>query len=354
MFASAFPRASRVGTKGLIQRCRAEIDATKFRTGVLVLSDPAPSASDSGESAAPPPVPDFAAALALQVGVVVVAALYFAREVLIPITFAILLSFVLAPLVDLLRRVKLGRVPSVLLAVLVAIGVLAAVGGIIGSQVAQLATNIPEYAVAIEKKVDTVRNYAIHHLSGLVERLGLGSKPQVREGGTQSAPAGASAPQPELAQPTGPAAPSSGISPLGLIERYLSPVLSPLATFGIILVVAVFVLLQKEDLRDRLIRLFGSTDLHRTTAAMDDAGRRLSRYFLTQLAINSVFGVIIGVGLFFVGIPNPVLWAILSAILAFRALYRLVHFRRPPHRARDRRRSWLVNGDLDGYALCRR
>jgi hypothetical protein len=102
-----------------------------------------------------------------------------------------------------------------------------------------------------------------------------------------------------------------------LVETYLGPVLSPFATLGIVFVVAVFALLQQEDLRDRLIRLMGSEDLHRTTLAIDDGARRLSRYFATQLTINVLFGVVIGTGLFFIGVPNPVLWAILSALLRF-------------------------------------
>ena len=106
-------------------------------------------------------------------------------------------------------------------------------------------------------------------------------------------------------------------TPLELASRYLSPILSPLATIGIVFIVAVFALLQKEDLRDRLIRLFGSTDLHGPTIAIDDGGRRLSRYLLAQFSINTGFGVIIGVGLFFIGVPNPVLWGILSALLRF-------------------------------------
>ncbi len=102
-----------------------------------------------------------------------------------------------------------------------------------------------------------------------------------------------------------------------LAYRYLSPILSPLATLGIVFVVAVFALLQREDLRDRLIRLVGSDDLHRTTLAIDDGGRRLSKYFITQLSINTAFGVVVGIGLFFIGVPNPVLWGILSALLRF-------------------------------------
>ena len=102
-----------------------------------------------------------------------------------------------------------------------------------------------------------------------------------------------------------------------MAEEYLSPILSPLATFGIVFVVAVFALLQREDLRDRLIRLVGSDDLHGTTVAMDDGARRLSTYFLTQLSINTAFGVVIGLGLLLIGVPNPVLWGILSALLRF-------------------------------------
>ena len=118
------------------------------------------------------------------------------------------------------------------------------------------------------------------------------------------------------AAPASSALPSTS-SPLELARRYLSPVLSPLATFGIVFIVAIFALLQQEDLRDRLIRLFGTTDLHRATVAIDDGGRRLSRYFLTQLCINTGFGCLIGLGLFFIGVPNPVLWAILSALMRF-------------------------------------
>ncbi|HYZ64809.1 MAG TPA: AI-2E family transporter, partial [Acetobacteraceae bacterium] len=104
---------------------------------------------------------------------------------------------------------------------------------------------------------------------------------------------------------------------LELAQRLLGPVLTPLATMAIVFVVATFMLVQREDLRDRLIRLFGSNDLHRTTAALDDAAARLSRYFLTQLAINSGFGCVIAAGLFLIGLPNPILWGILAGLMRF-------------------------------------
>ncbi|MCJ2008752.1 AI-2E family transporter, partial [Methylobacterium sp. J-092] len=91
----------------------------------------------------------------------------------------------------------------------------------------------------------------------------------------------------------------------------------PLTTVGIVLVVVVFLLLQREDLRNRMIRLFGSSDLHRTTVAMDDAAGRLGTYFLAQLGMNAAFGVIVGVGLWFIGVPNPLLWGVFSALMRF-------------------------------------
>lgn len=248
--------------------------------------------------------------LSLQVGVVIVAALYLAREVLVPITVAALLSFVLSPLVNFLGRLRLGRVPSVLIAVLLAIAIIGIIGAIIGSQVAQLTRHAPEYAATIDKKVSTVREFATDKITGALEHLGYDAKSL-----TFSAPSSATKGEPP--DRNQPAPGSNPGNPLGLLKKYLSPVLSPFATFGIIVVVAIFVLLQKEDLRDRMIRLFGSADLHRTTVAMDDAAERLSRYFLAQLGLNSAFGVVIGIGLYFIGVPNPLLWAILSALLRF-------------------------------------
>ena len=97
----------------------------------------------------------------------------------------------------------------------------------------------------------------------------------------------------------------------------LLPLLEPLATTGIVFVVLIFILMQREDLRDRMIRLFGSSDLHRTTAAMDDAARRLSRYFLTQLALNAAFGVVAAIGLWLIGVPSPILWGVFAALMRF-------------------------------------
>ena len=101
------------------------------------------------------------------------------------------------------------------------------------------------------------------------------------------------------------------------LQSLISPLLHPLATTGIIVIFVIFILLQREDLRNRLIRLAGSHDLQRTTAALDDAASRLSRLFLIQLLLNGSFGVIIGSGLWLIGVPSAILWGILAAVLRF-------------------------------------
>ena len=101
------------------------------------------------------------------------------------------------------------------------------------------------------------------------------------------------------------------------LRSLIAPLVSPLATTGIIIIFVIFILIQREDLRNRLIRLAGSHDLQRTTAALDDAAARLSRLFLSQLLVNGGFGVLIGVGLWLIGIPSAILWGILAAVLRF-------------------------------------
>jgi predicted PurR-regulated permease PerM len=254
--------------------------------------------------------PALASLLSLAVGVVVVGALYFGRTVLVPIMLAVLLAFILAPLVEMFRRLKIGRAPSVIIAVLLALGVIGATASIVGMQVAHLASNAPEYAHAIQKKLAVARSSDLGQLPQTLDRLSRQiNAPQKR------APAGLAA------RSTGGAIPvevhQPAVTPLEGLRLLIAPLIGPFETMIIVLVVAVFVLLQREDLRDRLIRLFGSSDLHRTTVALDDAGARLSRYFLTQCAVNASFGCAIGAGLWFIGVPAPMLWGILAGLLRF-------------------------------------
>ena len=269
-----------------------------------------------------PGTPGVTGLLSLATGVVVVAALSVAREVLVPITLAVLLSFVLAPIVELLRRIRVPHVLSVLLAVLLSLGVLGVGAGLIGLQVAGLATDVPRYATTIQAKVGALRGATIGRLDEITKRLGRQLQHPVQPPSTvppATVPPATGTEQSALAVPKAipVAVQEPAADPLQLAVRVLQPVLAPFESALIIFIVAVFILLQKEDLRDRLIRLFGSTDLHRTTIAMDDAAHRLSRYFLSQLGINALFGVVVAVGLTVIGVPSPILWGVLGALLRF-------------------------------------
>ncbi len=256
--------------------------------------------------------PGLTGLLSLAVAVVVIAALYFAREVLLPITVAVILSFMLAPLVARFQRWHVPHVAAVLLAVLIAIGIVGGIAGVIGTQVAGIAADIPQYQATIKRKISSVQSMTTGRLRGLTQRLDS----QMGKGPTQpdaepAAPA-AGTPKAQLVEVQPP--PTSAME---LARTVLEPVLSPLATLFIILIVTIFVLMQREDLRDRMIRLFGSNDLQRTTVALDDAGRRLGRYYLSQLAINVAFGAVATLGLYLIGVPSAALWGVTSAVLRF-------------------------------------
>ncbi|MBV9567487.1 MAG: AI-2E family transporter [Hyphomicrobiales bacterium] len=251
--------------------------------------------------------------------VVIVAGLYLAREVIIPITLAVLLAFVLAPVVKLLRRLSIWRVPSVFLAVLLAIAVVLGIAGLIGTQIADMASQVPRYETTIRAKIEAVRQSTFDKASALVTRWARQLEPAQSDQSKNPSPntkATPSNPSPEQ-KPLPVEVHQPERSPLEIAESILTPVVSPLATLAATFVVAIFVLLQREDLRDRLISLFGSGDLHRTTLAMDDAAERLSNYLLTLLGINAAFAVVIGIGLIFIGVPSPLLWAVLSGLLRF-------------------------------------
>jgi predicted PurR-regulated permease PerM len=267
------------------------------------------------------------------VGATIVAVLYFGREIFIPIAIALLLSFVLTPLVNRLRRLRLPRLMAVGVSVLLTLGIVGAMATLIGIQAADLAGDIPRYRATIERKIDGLRASPVGHITDYIANIGRalhngGKEPGQDQAKEPAKEAQQAAPQPpDSASGLDPARPgpkpvlvevsSAQPGPLETLGTLLSPVLQPLATVGIVFVVLLFVLMQREDLRDRMIRLAGSSDLHRTTGAIDDAAGRLSRYFVVQLALNTAFGVVIGIGLYVIGVPNPVLWAIFAALMRF-------------------------------------
>ncbi|KMO31020.1 membrane protein [Methylobacterium variabile] len=261
----------------------------------------------------------------LVIAAVIAAALYFGREILIPIVIAVLLSFVLGPLVALLRKLRIGRIASVGVAVLLLLTVVAGLGGLIGMQLADLSTGLPRYQRTIAQKAENLKAGPLGDIAGYVRSINhqiqqAGAPDQKPEQKPEHKPEANRRAEPAVQNPDKPVlveVRDRDLSPFELAEKVLAPAISPLATLGIVFVVLIFILVQREDLRDRMIRLAGSSDLHRTTVAMDDAARRLSRFFLVQLALNAGFGLVIGVGLWLIGVPNPILWGIFTALMRF-------------------------------------
>ena len=261
--------------------------------------------------------------ITLAVGVLAVAALYFARDVLIPITLAILLSFLVAPLANALLRIRLGHVASVFAAVLLSVSVIVLLASVIGTQLTELVANGPRYEATIERKLDNAHNLTIGKLDRLMGMAGQAlqrvTQPPQQQPAPEPPPASRSAVAPSSDAQVPAAMPvvvrEPVPTPFELARRFLTPAISPLETAFIVFVVTIVILLQRDDLRDRAIRLFGSRDLHRTTTVMDEAARRLSRYFVSQLGVNAGVGVVIGIGLYLIGVPSPILWGIMAALL---------------------------------------
>jgi predicted PurR-regulated permease PerM len=248
----------------------------------------------------------------------VVAALYFAREVLVPIALAVLLTFILAPVVGFLQRLHFPKVLAVASAVVLAFVILLSLGTMVMTQVSQLANDLPKYQFTLREKAHNLRAYlggagvlksASDVLKDLNQELNkddksIAGKPSSAEASPPVKPVPVEIHQPE------PAASETLIA-------IMRPLVSPLTTTGIVVIFVIFFLFQREDLRNRFIRLTGTADLERTTTALDDAGYRLTRLFATQLALNACFGTVLGVGLFLIGVPSAPLWGLLAMILRF-------------------------------------
>ncbi len=245
----------------------------------------------------------------------IVATLYFGREILVPIALAILLSFVLAPLVGALQRIRVPRGLAVVSVVVTAFALIFAIGSLLAAQLTQLAGDLPRYQSTMSDKIQSFRETTagrgtLERASGMLKDLSKElDKPK-------DAPSALNLKTPTLTPvPVEVRQPDPGA--LESLQSLIAPLLHPLATTGIIIIFVIFILLQREDLRNRLIRLAGSHDLQRTTAALDDAASRLSRLFLIQLLLNGTFGLVIGIGLWFIGIPSAILWGILAGVLRF-------------------------------------
>lgn len=238
------------------------------------------------------------------------AVLYFAREIFIPISLAVLFAFLLAPLVMRLRRWGWWRVPSVLSVVTLSFVLMSVVGALVTIQLTDLGRKMPEYQHNIHQKLQTIRDSS-NGLIGRVTRV-MHNFNQELKPTAPSVPVAAGDQKPvpvEIRQ--------GDISPMQLVPKVLGSVIGVLLTGIIVVVFVIFMLLQQEDLRDRIIRLVGWRQLNVTTKALDEAGQRVSRYLIAQLVVNVAFGIPAGLALYFLGVPNPILWGVLAALLRY-------------------------------------
>ena len=264
--------------------------------------------------------------------------LYFAREILVPIAIAVLLSFVLSPLVKLIRRAGLHKSVAVGITVTVTFLIMATIGGILAKQVSDLAADAPKYQATVTQKVDAVRGFAanstvLHKLNALIADFDQGARPEAKgevppalfpaKPGTPHPNTPTSAEgngKPPVHPPAAPVrvevvAPAPGV--LTLLQAAAGTAATPLAAMAFVALFIVFILMQREDLRNRFIRLVGFGDLQRTTLAMNDAANRLSRYFLAQVLLNTGFGLVIAGALAVIGVPNAILWGIVAIFMRF-------------------------------------
>lgn len=253
--------------------------------------------------------------LALAAAVVVVAALYFARDLLIPVSLAALAGFVLSPIATVLAR-RIGRVASVVVVVVLACGMMGGLGLLVVVQVNDVAVRLPAYRENIETKLRSLRGGALQLATVALREIDVrmqeqDAAPRPTDAGGAGPPI-APAPQQQPVQLV--AYPSSPL--LGMLRAFV-PLLGPFGTGGLVILLMAFMLLERQNLKDRLNNLLSRDAIGVSTQVLDDARRHLGRYLLMQALVNGSHGVCVGVGLWFLGVPNAVLWGLLSMLLRF-------------------------------------
>jgi len=251
----------------------------------------------------------------------VLALLYFGRDVLVPVTLAVILSLLIAPLVRVLRSVGMGQTLSVLAAVLGLALAVGAAGAVIGVQVVKMTASLPLYEQTIRHKLATLNEITVERLKSFNGQAGR----FIEQNAVARLPAPAAVPRPSTAEaPRADAPPPIPVeihqplaNALVVLQSVMGSIWVPLETAGIVLVVLVFVLLEHEAVRDRFIRIAGGADIRATTIALNDAGQRLSRFFVSQFLVNLGVGIAVALGLAIVGLPHALLWGALAGVLRF-------------------------------------
>lgn len=242
-------------------------------------------------------------AAALVSAAVIIAALYYGQDILIPLAFAFLIGFALNPPVLWLRRRGLPKVIAIVAVMTVVLVLLAGLFLVLGTQVRSLGEQLPSYQSTIHNKLNDLK--AQFRAPGMLDgALNAIASLQKEVESVQ----GAGAQRVEIVPAPG--------TQMQVALVWLGRVLEPLATAGIVLVFVVLALLDRTDLRDRLLRILGG-NLHRSTDAIEDAGRRISRYLLMQLVVNTTFAIPLALGLWLIGVPGALLWGVVAAVLRF-------------------------------------
>lgn len=241
--------------------------------------------------------------------VIVTASLYLAREVIIPLALALLFSFLLSPAVRRMESWRLGRTPATLIVVALGTAILIGVGWVAANQVVSLAGKLPEYKDHIVHKLRALHSMPQGELGKAAKAIEEIQKET--DGKDEAARRPAKAPARKATPAAEPATPFSLVKDLGL--SILTVVGMTLAVF----VMTCLMLLRRDDLRDRVMRLIGSSQVRITTQAMEDAADRVTRYLLMQLVVNTCYGIPLGIALFVIGIPNALLFGLLATVLRF-------------------------------------
>ena len=254
----------------------------------------------------------------------VIAMLYLARDLFIPLALAALLTFLLSPLVTRIER-WLGRIAAVLLIGAMIFAATGAAGWVLTRQLVDLATKLPDYKENIQTKLRSIKvptGGVFTKFSETFEELKK-DLPGAETPAQAAKPAAEAPKTPVLPPNAAPAAASvqavetSKVNPMLLVQYLIAPLLGPLGKAALVLLLVIFMLLRREDLRRRLIRLIGKGRISAATHAMDDAGSRVFRYLLMQLVVNVSYGIPVAIGLYFIGVPNAVLWGAFAAVLRF-------------------------------------
>jgi predicted PurR-regulated permease PerM len=250
--------------------------------------------------------------------VLAIAALYAGRQVFIPVALALVLSFLLTPVVTLLEKIHFGRLPAVLTVLVLSFAFMGAVTWGVASQLVQIMVELPDYKENLDLKIQALHSQKNGNLSKATATVQELNKELTAVPGEISANLAKNREQ--AMRSAHPISVQVAQPPTGFVEdlrSLLGPLAGPLETAAIVIIFTLFMLIKREDLRNRAIRLAGRGKLNVMTQALDDAGRRLSRYLLLQCLVNAGYGLLFGIALYFVGVPHALLWGVFAGVMRF-------------------------------------